>query len=210
MPEIKPKEVEVKKVVMIEPKVEKEEEEEEPSIETTKKIIKKLKPTYEKYHNVIISDQILEKLITLSDKYIYNRYRPDKQIDILDEVCSKVNIKKNIENINYEKSLNNIKEKKFSYIKKKNIKKAYEFNIKENNLIKKKNLKKKIVTEKDLAYTINQKTSVPIYELLNNQKEIINNIDNNLKNTIIGQENAIKNQIKCLVVKCKELLLLEL
>ena len=94
---------------------------EEPSIEETKNILNKLKPLYEEYHHVIISDDIIDKIITLSDKYIYNRFRPDKQIDILDEVCSKVNIKDTENLINLESNLKAIRDKKELYIKENNI-----------------------------------------------------------------------------------------
>ena len=67
----------------------------EPSLSETKDILLKLKPIYEKYHNVKIDNKIVESIIDLSEKYIYDRSRPDKCIDILDEVCSKVSIKEN-------------------------------------------------------------------------------------------------------------------
>ena len=104
---------------------------EEPSIEKTKDILLQLKPIYEEYHNVIINNEIINQIINLTEKYIYNRYRPDKQIDILDEVCSKVNIKGNSKNIEKESLLKEIQNKKETYIKEKNIKKAYEYKIKE-------------------------------------------------------------------------------
>ena len=62
----------------------------EPSIKTTINILNKLTPIYEKYHNVKISNDIVEKIVYYCEKYIYDRKFPDKAIDILDEVCSKV------------------------------------------------------------------------------------------------------------------------
>jgi len=170
---------------------------EEPSIEKTKEILFNLKPIYEEYHNVIITDEIIENILNLTEKYIYDRFRPDKQIDILDEVCSKVNIKGNYKNIKEEIKLKKIKDKKESYIKEKNIKKAYEYKIKESEFIEKVNNTtiKSEVTIKDIATVINKKTSIPVYEILKDNKKIINEITNTLKNTILGQDDAINELI---------------
>lgn len=167
---------------------------EEPTIEETKNILYKLKPLYEKYHHVKIKNEIIDKIITLTEKYVYDRYRPDKQIDILDEVCSKVGIKRSD---NYDKLHNNLKEirnKKELYIKENNIKKAYEYKIKETkykNIVFNKNEIKE-VNIKDIADVISNKTSIPLYEILKDNKKIINEIENKLKENIIGQNEAIK------------------
>ena len=170
---------------------------EEPSKEKTKEILLKLKPIYEEYHNVTIKDEIIDKIITLTEKYIYNRYRPDKQIDILDEVCSKVNIKGNYKNIKEEIKLKEIQNKKESYIKENNIKKAYEYKIKESlykEQINNNNIKNEVTID-DIAIVINNKTSIPIYEILKDNKKVIEEINNKLKNSIIGQNNAINELI---------------
>ncbi len=167
---------------------------EEPTIEETKNILYKLKPLYEEYHHVKLSNDIIDKIITLTEKYIYNRYRPDKQIDVLDEVCSKVGIRKCN---NYDKIHNNLKEirdKKELYIKENNIKKAYEYKIKETkykNIVSNKNEIKEVNIE-DIANVITNKTDIPLYEILKDNKKIINNIENKLKENIIGQNEAIK------------------
>lgn len=170
---------------------------EEPSIEKTKEILLKLKPIYEDYHNVIISDNIIDNIITLSEKYIYNRFRPDKQIDILDEVCSKVCIKGNNNNVYNSIKLKEIQDKKELYIKDKNIKKAYEYKVKESHYQEKINNNhiKNEVTINDIATLINKKTKIPVYEILKDNKKIIDDIESNLKNTIIGQDKAIKELI---------------
>ena len=170
---------------------------EEPSIEKTKNILYKLKPIYEEYHNVKINNSIIDDIINLTEKYIYNRYRPDKQIDILDEVCSKVNIEENSKFIEINSKLNNIKSKKELYIKENNIKKAYEYKIKETEYLKNINnsVEPKEVTQKDIAIVINNKTNIPVYEVLNDNKKIIKEIEVTLKSNIIGQNEAIKKLI---------------
>ncbi len=170
---------------------------EEPSIEKTKEILLKLKPIYEEYHNVIINENIIDNIINLSEKYIYDRFKPDKQIDILDEVCSKVNIKENNNILKLQNNLKEIKDKKELYIKENNIKKAYEYKIKETkykNSINN-NIEKLEVTLNDIATVIHNKTSIPIYEILKDNKKIINQIETTLKNSIIGQNEAINKLI---------------
>ena len=167
---------------------------EEPSIEETKKILYKLKPLYEEYHNVIISNNIIEKMINITERYIYNRYRPDKQIDILDEVCSKVGIKRNEEDNKLYNNLKEIRNKKELYIIENNIEKAYKYKIKETNyknIINNRNEKKEVTIE-DIANVISNKTSIPLYEILKDNKKIINEIENTLKTNVIGQNEAIK------------------
>lgn len=170
---------------------------EEPSIERTRDILYQLKPVYEKYHNVKISKDIIDKIISLSEKYIYNRYRPDKQIDILDEVCSRVNIQENTTTINLQSNLKDIKNKKELYIKENNIKKAYEYKIKETKYKKEISNTNDIkeVTLIDIGNVINSKTSIPIYEIIKDNKKVIDDINSKLKDTIIGQEEAIQKLI---------------
>ena len=80
---------------------------ESPSKEETKEILLKLRPIYEKYHKVKISNSVIEDILNLTEKYIYERNEPDKSIDILDEVCSKVRIN----NINIRSELDILKDK---------------------------------------------------------------------------------------------------
>ena len=169
----------------------------EPTTEETKNILLKLKPIYEKYHNVIIQDALINDLISLTEKYLYNRFRPDKEIDILDEVCSKVTIESTSDITICNNKLKELRDKKELYLKENNIKKAYEFKVKETNYKELMNnkLTKRIVTINDIASTISSKTNIPIYEILKDNKKIINHIETELKKNIIGQNEAIKKLI---------------
>ncbi len=176
---------------------------EEPSISDTKNILLKLKPLYEKYHKVSMSDNIIDSIITLSEKYIYDRNRPDKELDIMDEVCSKVSLQNspNEETNNLQKELNDIRDKKKTYILDNDIKKAYYYRQKENEVLNKLNSLElsttniKEVSIQDIASVINNRCSIPMYEVLSDSLKSIKTIEDNLTKTIIGQDKVIKELI---------------
>ncbi len=176
----------------------------EPSIEQTEKILLKLKPIYEKYHNVTITTEQIKEIVELSEKNIHNRNRPDKEIDILDEVSTKASIKKSNKLKSISNKLDNIIILKEKYLKQKDYKKAYEYRIKEKNINHKiKNIKNKI-TINDIADVISKKANIPKEEILKNNYKLIKNLENILKKEIIGQEEAISNIIKITkVIKSK-------
>ena len=181
----------------------------EPDKETVKDILLNLKGIYEGFHNVIISDEIIDLIINLSNKYIYNRREPDKSIDILDEVCARVSLKETNEYKNYRLKTQELKkiigDKKKSIIDNKfdlasKLKyREYALMDEINNLelsLYKKNKKK--VSKLDVASVVNMKTGIPIYEILNEKKNIIKESLNLIKSNIIGQDNAIKDVMNVL------------
>ena len=176
---------------------------EEPSISDTKNILLKLKPLYEKYHKVSMNDSIIDSIIALSEKYIYDRNRPDKELDIMDEVCSKVSLQNNTneEASKLQKELNDIRDKKKTYILDNDIKKAYYYRQKENEVLNKLNSLELTITNNkeisinDIASVINNRCSIPMYEVLSDSVKSIKTIEDNLSKTIIGQDNAIKELI---------------
>ncbi len=184
-----------------------------PTKEETKTIIRKIKPLYEKYHLVNIDDNIIDLIVDLSEKYVYDRNQPDKSLDILDEVCAKVSINENKEIKDYKKLKNeyeNIIKIKKEAVLNNNFKMATKYKDEENiimdkinnfefNMYKKKN---KTVTKEDVAYVISSKTKIPVYELLKNNKEIVKNVENNLKNILVGQDKAL-NEVTALAKKIK-------
>lgn len=176
---------------------------EEPSISDTKNILLKLKPLYEKYHKVSMNDSVIDSIIALSEKYIYDRNRPDKELDIMDEVCSKVSLQNNTseEASKLQKELNDIRDKKKTYILDNDIKKAYYYRQKENEVLNKLNslelttTNSKEVSINDIASVINNRCSIPMYEVLSDSVKSIKTIEDSLSKTIIGQDNAIKELI---------------
>ena len=172
----------------------------EPSIETTKNIIATLKPIYENYHNVKISNEILNYLLEMTNKYIFNRKNPDKTIDILDEVCSKVSLKEN----KYLKKYNVLQEEMLEIIAKKKeaiisnrFKVASSYKEKENIIMNSinelelklytKNTQK--VTKDDILKVIAAKYNIP-YQILENNF-MFSSLKTKLNKKLFDQEEAI-------------------
>ncbi|MBQ8682015.1 MAG: ATP-dependent Clp protease ATP-binding subunit [Bacilli bacterium] len=178
---------------------------EEPNQEATTNILKKLKPIYEHYHHVTIPDHLIEKLVELSNKYIYNRHNPDKSIDILDEVSSMVSVgqTKNQKKITkLKKELATITKNKTAFILDNDMENAYTYLKKEstltsklNELTSKNNQSQKIITIEDIAKVINQKTGIPVYEIMKDNIKTITKLETALTSSIIGQNKAIQELI---------------
>lgn len=181
---------------------------ETPSPETVKKILKKLRPIYEKYHLVKLSDEILDLIIRLSDQYVYDRQEPDKAIDIMDEVCAKVSLKESSELKKYNelnKKLQTIRKQKNEAILNDDFEKASAYKDQENEcmndinelelqLYSKNKMKK--VTKEDVGRVVSVKTGIPVYELLQDSKKVIEVIEKDLKDKILGQEEAVDSVCK--------------
>ena len=176
---------------------------EEPTKDKTKEILRKLKPLYEAYHFVSISDDIIDLIVDLSDTYIYEYYQPDKSIDILDEVCTKASLleSKNdtiLSRINTE--LSEVISNKKKAIIKQDFDLASTYKEKEKKLLTKKNelelnlmtkRKPKNITTELVADVIYLKTKIPVYEINMSSRKIINNLDKSLKKTVLGQDEII-------------------
>ena len=163
----------------------------EPKEDALKEILMKIKPLYETHHGVLISEKMIDKIISISKRYIHDRNEPDRSIDILDEVCSKVSLKecskeKKLHKLNIE--LRKVTENKNKLIINNDFKKA-EFLTSSINKLEASSYKaKKRVTEKDIIAVIKSKIDIPI---LNITHEYINKMEKVLKNNIIGEDDAI-------------------
>ena len=177
-----------------------------PNKETVKDILTKLKEKYEEYHHVSISNDMIDLIIELSDKYIFNRNQPDKAIDILDEVCAHVNLKETKQLKEYNelnKRLQEIIKQKKRAILNNEFDKASNFKQLENKLMTNinnleliiyKNNKNRIITKKDIIEIVSRKANIPIY-LDNMNIKSVTKFKKVLLNKIIGQNNAIDNLI---------------
>lgn len=176
---------------------------EEPSTNKTKEILKKLKPLYEAYHFVSISDDIIDLIVDLSDTYIYEYYQPDKSIDILDEVCTKASLlesKNDAELLKINIELQEVISNKKKAIMKQDFDLASTYKEKEKELLTKKNdlelnlmtkRKPKKITKEMVSDVIYLKTKIPVYEINKSSRKIINNLDKSLKKIVLGQDEII-------------------
>ena len=185
----------------------------EPSKEETKDILSKVKCEYESHHNVSIPDNIIDRIIYYTDKFITNKKNPDKAIDFLDSVCSKV---KTCNNYNLEKKhlyqkLDNLKKEKEISIKNNDYDKAlniYTEELEINKKIKHININKKhVVRENDIINVLENKTNMifskeklifldRIKECVNNElfgvSEIIDKINNLIKDNLLNKKGFLK------------------
>lgn len=174
----------------------------EPDKKTVKEILMKLKEIYEKHHGVIVSEDMIDKIILYTNRYIKDRNEPDKSIDILDEVCSKVSLKldSNEEELfRLKDDLKNIIVSKNKNIVENNFKEAYKLKLKEdsitssiNNIEMKQINKVKKVTEKDIIDVIKSKTNIPIIELNDNYTKVMKK---KINDKVIGQDEAVEELI---------------
>ena len=178
----------------------------EPDNLETYKILKEISPIYEEYHNVKISDELIRKIIELSNRYLYDRCQPDKSIDILDEVCSKVALNNNkvFNKLDlYNEQLIEVRESKNKYLLKQDYTNAAKLKNKEkelttkiNNLeLKKTKKNKKIIKLSDVELVVSNKSKIPIYEINGVDNKYINTMEKNLKKEIVGQDAAISELI---------------
>lgn len=177
-----------------------------PTKEKTFDILTKIKPIYEKYHGVLVSNDILKLIINLSNKYMYNRKEPDRSIDILDEACSRASIIEDdiSKKSSYYKSLlntlnslknNAIAEKKFDealYLREEELK--LETCINKLSIKKSKQDKKKVVTKSIVADVIKSKANVPVMELCE-KSSIFSMLNESLSMQVVGEDNVIKEVV---------------
>ena len=170
--------------------------------EIEKNILMKIKNIYERYHNVIIDNDMIDYIINLSEKYIFDRNRPDKEIDILDEVASRVGLRgctSDNEIRDIKREICKLNKDKNSFIIDNNIDKAYSLRKRETELMSRlndiellsKNDKNKILLD-DIASVISNRTGVPIYEIISNSGNV-DDMKNSLKDIIVGEDKAIDN-----------------
>ena len=179
----------------------------EPNKEDVVKILMEIRPLYEKYHNIIMPKKLINELVNLTDKYLSNRYEPDRSIDILDEVCAKVSITENylekrLKRLN--EKLNIIKKEKIKAIENNNFKLAYSLKNKENNIdniISNLKVNKKIVTKENILDVIKLKSNINLINIDGNRKEFYKNLEDKLNSIVIGQNNNIKTLIESLKKK---------
>jgi ATP-dependent Clp protease ATP-binding subunit ClpE len=175
---------------------------EEPSIQDTIGILQGIKKYYEDYHKVLISNDVIEKTVKMSEKYIHDRFLPDKAIDLIDEACSKINLN-NKELYEYEILKNEIaklqeeKEEAVSTDSIEDYQKAADLKTKECTMQDRlseieKNLKPSVLTVQDIAEVIERWTKIPVTKITEAETQKLLNLEANLHKHIIGQNPAVE------------------
>ncbi|MFM2060565.1 MAG: hypothetical protein RLZZ507_235 [Cyanobacteriota bacterium] len=171
----------------------------EPSVEETIDILYGLRSAYEQHHKVTISDAAVVAAAQLSDRYISDRFLPDKAIDLIDEAGSRVRLRHSriVNNKEIKLQLKNITKDKAEAIRLQDFGKASKLHQEELELQAKldveDNLKtvKAIVDEEDIAEIVGSWTGVPVNKLTESESELLLHLEDTLHKRLIGQEQAV-------------------
>ncbi len=175
---------------------------EEPSIENAYEMLKGIKEYYENFHRVRISDNLLYKAVTLSERYINDRFLPDKAIDLLDEACTCANLR--------NKAISDFEETemKLSELRAEETELMAETEnpdyealarvraeiMQSESRVEELRIKAEdnYVTEDDLAKVISLSTGIPVNKIIDTDMKKLSGMEDNLKSRIIGQDEAVE------------------
>jgi len=177
----------------------------EPSVEETIAILGGLRDRYEAHHRVKISDEALEAAAKLSDRYITDRFLPDKAIDLIDEAASRVRLQSYVAPPgikDQEARLEKVRQEKEAAISAQEFEKAAQMRDTEHKLneelelIKKdwdhrKGLEKKVVGEEDIAHIVSSWTGIPVKKMAQEESERLLKMEEILHQRVIGQDEAV-------------------
>ena len=176
----------------------------EPSEEDALEILKGLRDRYEAFHKAKITDAALEAAVSLSNRYITDRFLPDKAIDVVDEAASKVRMKvfsaaPDVKAL--ETQLADVKKEKEAAVTAQEFEKAAEMRDEEKRIEKEINDKKKaakknsdeklIVTDEDIASVVAQWTGIPVSKIAQEESESLLHLEEELHKRVIGQDEAV-------------------
>ena len=176
----------------------------EPNEEDALEILKGLRDRYEAFHKAKITDEALKAAVSLSNRYITDRFLPDKAIDVVDEAASKVRMKvfsaaPDVKAL--EDRLNTVKKEKEAAVTSQDFEKAAELRDEEQSLLKeigdKKSIAKEksdqklIVTEEDIATVVAQWTGIPVAKIAEEESETLLHLEEELHKRVVGQDEAV-------------------
>lgn len=176
----------------------------EPSEEDALEILKGLRDRYEAFHKAKITDAALEAAVSLSSRYITDRFLPDKAIDVVDEAASKVRMKvfsaaPDVKAL--ETQLADVKKEKEAAVTAQEFEKAAEMRDEEKRIEKEINDKKKaakensdaklVVTDEDIASVVAQWTGIPVSKIAQEESESLLHLEEELHKRVIGQDDAV-------------------
>ncbi len=176
---------------------------EEPSIDDSIGILEGIKKYYEEYHKVKISSDVIRQAVIMSEKYIHDRFLPDKAIDILDEACSRINLENKalyrLEMLKQELSkVQAEKEEVIAADSTEDYQKAADLKTRECQLIEEidklsAKTKPKQLTVQDIATVIENWTKIPVKKITEEETQKLLNLETNLHKRIIGQDEAVSS-----------------
>ncbi len=178
---------------------------EEPSKEETLTILQGIRQRYQDYHHVIYTDDALKAAVDLSDRYIPERFLPDKAIDLIDEAGSRKNLTMNVADPQtIQGKIDAADRLKQEAIDKEDFEKASYWRDQVNQLESQKAQveahpemsKPQNINEKDILDIVEEKTDIPVGELKENEANQLQDLDKNLSKHVIGQENAVETVAK--------------
>ena len=174
---------------------------EEPNIDDTISILTGIKKYYEEYHKVKISNDVIKQAVIMSEKYIHDRFLPDKAIDILDEACSRINLENKelfkLEMLKQELAdVQAQKEDAAQADSTEDYQKAADLKTKECRLIEEidhlnSTIKLKSLTVQDIAQVIENWTKIPVKKITEAETQKLLNLETNLHKRVIGQDKAV-------------------
>ncbi len=174
---------------------------EEPNVDDSIKILEGIKKYYEEYHKVKISTDVIKQAVIMSEKYIHDRFLPDKAIDILDEACSRINLenkdlfklevlKKELSQVQTEKEEVSGADTTEDYQKAADLK-TRECQIMESIDKLNQKIKPRNLTVQDIATVIESWTKIPVKKITEAETQKLLNLETNLHKRVIGQEEAV-------------------
>lgn len=176
---------------------------EEPNIDDSIGILEGIKKYYEEYHKVKISSDVIRQVVIMSEKYIHDRFLPDKAIDILDEACSRINLENKdlykLEMLKQELTqVQTEKEEVIAADSTEDYQRAADLKTRECQLmeqIDKLNSKMKLkqITVQDIANVIESWTKIPVKKITEAETQKLLNLETNLHKRVIGQEEAVNS-----------------
>lgn len=175
----------------------------EPKIRDTIAIIKGLRRNYEKHHGVSMSDEVVESAVYMADRYVSERFMPDKAIDVIDEAAALVRVKsgrKPSKIRDYMKQLKNLNEKMEEAVTAEDYERAALYKTRTSQLNEKleqtrHDFEKRtpiVLTEDDVAQAISTMTGIPVKRVMKSEAKLLRNLEKHLGKYIIGQKEAIE------------------
>ena len=176
---------------------------EEPSVTDSVNILDGIKKYYEDFHKVKISTDVIKQAVIMSEKYIHDRFLPDKAIDVLDEACSEINLnnkdlyelevlKNELQDVQAEKAEAAQADSTEDYQKAAELK-MRECKLQEQIDALNKSMKVVSLTTQDIANVIERWTKIPVKKITEEETQKLLNLEQNLHKRVIGQDEAVKS-----------------